>query len=393
MKAVYHFITLALLFASSVNSLGRVSCYFSNWAVYRPGAGSYAVEDLPGDLCTHAVYAFIGVDPNTYGVLVLDEWNDVSNNGFGRFTGLKNQYPGLKTTVAVGGWGDGGEKYSNMVSEKSRRDAFIRSVTDFMNQYGFDGLDIDWEFPGDPSRGGKPTDKANFAIFVQELRQAFDAQGKGWELTMATTIVQSTLDNGYDVASLCQSVDYIHAMAYDLHGSWEDFADVISPLYRRSIDGPGYELLNVNDGMQLWVDRGCPANKLVVGIPLYGTSYNTGDGNNHELHAPSGGAGDAGPITGSPGTLAYYEICNFVQNQGWTDRWDEEGMVPFAYQGHNWVGYENTRSVGIKADFIRQKGYAGAMVWAIDMDDFKGTCGTRNALVSILRNNLKDYNP
>lgn len=117
---------------------------------------------------------------------------------------MKNRYPGLKTIVAVGGWGDGGEKYSNMVTEKSRRDAFIASVTDFLNQYGFDGLDIDWEYPGADYRGGKPSDKANFAIFVRELREAFDRVGKGWEISMATTIVQSTLDAGYDVASLCQ---------------------------------------------------------------------------------------------------------------------------------------------------------------------------------------------
>lgn len=87
------------------------------------------------------------------------------------------------------------------------------------------------------------------------------------------------------------------------------------------------------------------------------------------------------------------QICNNVQNQGWTERFDNEGQVPFAYQGHNWVGYENPRSAQLKMDFIRQKGYAGAMVWSIDFDDFKGTCGTRFPLAQVLRNGLKDYNP
>lgn len=63
-------------------------------------------------------------------------------------------------------------------------------------------------------------------------------------------------------------------------------------------------------------------------------------------------------------------------------------MVPFAYQGHNWVGYENIRSVQAKADFVRAKGYAGSMTWSIDTDDFKGTCGPRFPLSTIIRNTV-----
>lgn len=83
---------------------------------------------MPGDLCTHAVYAFIGIDPGTYGILILDSWNDVDLRGFERFTGLKQRYPNLKTTVAVGGWGEGGEKFSKLVTEQWRKTAFINSI-------------------------------------------------------------------------------------------------------------------------------------------------------------------------------------------------------------------------------------------------------------------------
>lgn len=113
-----------------------------------------------------------------------------------------------------------------------------------MNQYGFDGLDVDWEYPGDTERGGHPEDKANFAAFISELRQRFNQEGKGWEITLAVSVGAEKIDNGYDVPSLCRDVDGIHAMAYDLRGPWDGFADVHSPLYRRDFDVDEYAQLN-----------------------------------------------------------------------------------------------------------------------------------------------------
>lgn len=122
----------------------RVVCYFSNWAAYRPSAGRYTVGDIPEGRCTHLVYAFIGVSNVTWAPLILDPELDKDGGNFRNFTGLKQGRPGLKTTVAVGGWGEGGRKYSQLVSLKERRDAFIAGVVLLIREYGFDGLDLDW---------------------------------------------------------------------------------------------------------------------------------------------------------------------------------------------------------------------------------------------------------
>jgi chitinase len=99
----------------------------------------------------------------------MNSWDE---EDYVKFNSLKQIKPSLKTYIAVGGWDAGGETFSAMVRFPGTRRAFIQSSLQFMEKYGFDGIDIDWEYPVAPDRGGNPLDKSRLVTFMREIKEA-----------------------------------------------------------------------------------------------------------------------------------------------------------------------------------------------------------------------------
>lgn len=219
-------------------------CYYGTWSVYRPGNGKFDVENIDPYVCTHVIYSFAGLGTDNR-IKPLDPWNDLpenwGKNAFGRFVGLKKRNPQLKTLIAIGGWNEGSLKYSNMVASKENRKIFIDSVIDLLTKHGFDGLDLDWEYPA--NRGGRPQDKQNYAQLLREMRPEFSK--RGWLMTAAVSAGKNAIDTAYDVTTMSLMLDFINVMAYDYHGGWEKSTGLNAPLFSRPNDSPYNNVVSI----------------------------------------------------------------------------------------------------------------------------------------------------
>ncbi|XP_068222684.1 probable chitinase 10 isoform X2 [Palaemon carinicauda] len=369
----------------SQNGDYKLVCYYGGWSVYRPAPFDFSVTDIDPFSCTHVIYSFAGLKENEYTIQALDEELDIIKGAYKAAVGLKQQNPALKVMIAIGGWNEGGKKYSAMASTKERRDKFVQSVISFLQEHQFDGLDLDWEYPGASDRGGRWADKKNFADLVEELAVAF--RPHGWILSAAVSPARFRVNEGYDVPRLAQHLDFINIMTYDLRGPWDGKADHHSPIESRPTDAWAFKSLNTKDGINYWAEKGAPKNKLLMGIPFYGRSFTLSNPSNTAPGSSVKSGGTEGQYTQERGFLAYYEVCLEEGNGGWTFQQDAAGG-PYMTKGDQWVGYDDKGYIAKKMEMVKSEGLGGAMIWAIDLDDYVGVCGEKWPLLTTMRRGL-----
>ncbi|CAG2178751.1 unnamed protein product, partial [Oppiella nova] len=201
------------------------------------GRGKFTPEISNPLLCTHMMYGFAKLSDGGE-IQVFDpdldlgdtDWESGLPWGEGmyrRIEHLRDVNPDMKALISIGGWNEGSDKYSKMASSPDSRKKFVNSVLKFIQTNKFDGLDVDWEYPGFKASGeedrtpGNPKDKDNFVALLSELREAFKPHN--YLLTAAVSAGKKTIDVSYDVKQLNELLDIINVMAYDFHGgAWEN---------------------------------------------------------------------------------------------------------------------------------------------------------------------------
>lgn len=179
-------------------------------------------DEIPVFDLTHLIFAFGFITPDDYRITNMA---DVRPTLFNDITFLKNKNPDLTIMIALGGrtHNDAGKYqkvFSTMVSTIENRQTFITNLIGFLSEYGFDGVDFDWEYPGAEDRGGTGGDGVNYAQFLKELRQAIKASGRQYVVTYTAPTSYWYLRR-FDLKAMNQHVDWINLMSYDLHGTWD----------------------------------------------------------------------------------------------------------------------------------------------------------------------------
>ncbi|XP_043977407.1 chitinase, acidic.1 [Gambusia affinis] len=359
---------VGFLVLAHIASSNKLVCHMTNWAQYRPSSAKFTPDNIDPFLCTHVIYALATI--NSFNQITTIEWND--QELYASLNGLKTYNPALKTLLTVGGTVNGVSPFIAMVGKPETRQAFIKSAINFLRTHNFDGLNLDWQYPG--HNGSPPQDKERFTLLVSELAKAFQqdaTDNRKTRLLLSSNVAGfiSTIDNAYDVSKIAPHMDFMNIMNYDFHGHWESVTGHNSPLYRSSVDIGSQFHYNINSSVSHWRALGAPAEKLLLGFPTYGRTYRLSTSANG-LGAPSNGPADAGPYTRTAGFWAYYEVCDFTNSAAVS--WISEQHVPYATYGSAWVGYDDKRSFSSKVQFMTAQSLGGAHVWTLDMDDFSG---------------------
>ncbi|KAL7300198.1 hypothetical protein TKK_0007041 [Trichogramma kaykai] len=361
-------------------------CYLTNWSHKRPGAGRFTPEDIDSSLCTHIIYAFATLKNH-----LLSESNDKDAEMYERLIALREKNPDVKILLAIGGWAFGSTPFKELTSNTFRMNQFVYEAIDFLREYKFDGLDVDWEYP----RGAD--DRNSYVNLLKELRVAFEGEAKSTNLpklilSAAVPASFEAIAAGYDVPEISKYLDFINIMAYDFHGQWERQVGHNSPLYPLESASSYQKKLTVDYSAREWVKQGAPKEKLMIGMPTYGRSFTLVDQAKFDIGAPASGGGVAGNFTSEPGFLSYYEVCTFLNEDNTTLVWDSEQQVPFAYRDDQWVGFDDERSLINKMKWLKEEGFGGIMIWSVDMDDFRGSCGAgKFPLITAMKKELEGY--
>ncbi|EED82727.1 hypothetical protein POSPLDRAFT_58726 [Postia placenta Mad-698-R] len=341
------------------------AAYFTNWGIY--GANFQPSNITPSDL-THILYAFADVSPDTGNISLTDtyadeqkhfpgdSWDETGNNLFGclkQMYLLKLANRNLKVLLSVGGYTYSQDGHFSFVTDSSLRATFVTSAVSYIENFGLDGIDIDFEYPDTPALA------QGFADLLTELRTAFDAlaTSKGDTVPYQLTAAVSAGWDNYQymlVPQMDAALSYWNLMAYDYAGSWLNYMGTSANLYDASLTN-----VSTDKAIKWYLGQGATPSKINMGIPLYGRAFEEtlGIGDSYD---------GVGPGTTQAGIYSYSDLplSGAQVYENYTD------VASYSYDSskEELVSYDTPDIVAKKAQYVISNGLAGSMFWDLSTD-------------------------
>ncbi|GAA3752428.1 chitinase [Spinactinospora alkalitolerans] len=392
--------------------------YFTQWGAADRG---YPVKDLvesgQAERLTNLNYAFANLDENgrcfmtdedgqgdahadygrVYGAAdsvdgVADDPDQPLRGTFNQLRELKEANPGLRVSIAIGGWA-WSDHFSDAALPENREaavesciDLYLRGNLPELNGAGgdgaaaglFDGIDLDWEWPGTPGEPGnviRPEDKENFTALVREFRDQLDAlekeEGREFDLTAFVPADTGAIDAGYEVDELVEEFDFMNVQGYDFSGAWAPIAGHQSNV-RVPEGDPAATPRSYETVVQAYLDRGAEPEDLVMGVPFYGRGW-TGVEPGPQGNGLWGDAAGAAPGVWEAGFNDYKVLKEYVGRDGFELYRDEHAGTAWLYDGTEFWNFDDPTAIAQKAAWAREAGLAGVMTWSLDGDDEQGS--------------------
>ncbi len=350
----------------SESVLRLVIAYYTEWSIYDR---DYQVADIPADKLTHINYAF--ADLSSEGDCeVYDSWAALERDGgtYAAMRALKESHPGLKVLLSVGGWTLSGN-FSSVASTEAGRARMASSCVDFARTYGFDGLDIDWEYP--VSGGlydGAPDDTENYTLLLAAIRAEMDATDPDLLLTIAAPAGDDKIVN-FDLAAIHPYLDWMNVMTYDYAGGWDTTTGFLSPLsYDPASPSEHAETYNVQATVRAYLDGGVPPEKIVIGVPLYGRGWGSVGATDDGLYQA---AGSTWLGTWEAGAFDYQDIVeSYLTDASYERHYSSTTQSPWLYSADAgvFITYDDEESVAAKLAFVDDNELGGVMMWELSGD-------------------------